>query len=101
MSNSTKNLMKIDLFTLCKISHLLEITEFGFNEFLTLLFQCLRGHGNYINELRTSPVNSMLLASASKDCTIRLWNIRFDQCLAILGGINGHLDQVLSIVGFD
>jgi polycomb protein EED len=40
----------------------------------------------------------MIVASASKDQTVRLWSIQHSQCLAIMGGIEGHRDQVISLV---
>jgi WD40 repeat protein len=40
----------------------------------------------------------MIVASAGKDFTVRLWNIRISQCLAIFGGVSGHRDQILSLV---
>jgi WD40 repeat protein len=62
-----------------------------------MLAMTLSGHGKDINDLKFSPTNEWLLLSASKDESIRLWNVKNAKCVAIFAGHEGHCDNVLAI----
>lgn len=57
----------------------------------------LRGIGNEVNDIRTCPSNSMLVATASKDHTIRIHHIRNNCPLVFIGGPKCHTDCVLTV----
>ncbi|RPB09643.1 WD40 repeat-like protein [Morchella conica CCBAS932] len=62
--------------------------------------QTLVGHGDEIMEILVSPINQDILASASADSTVRLWNISAEYerqpCALICAG-EGHRETILSI----
>ncbi|KAH0604483.1 uncharacterized protein H6S33_006860 [Morchella sextelata] len=62
--------------------------------------QTLVGHGDEIMEILVSPVDQDILASASADSTVRLWNIgaQYERqpCALICAG-EGHRETILSI----
>lgn len=62
-----------------------------------MLLITLSGHGNDIYDLKFSPTDEWLLASASTDESIRLWNVKNATCVAIFAGHEGHRDAVLSV----
>ncbi|KAI9207316.1 WD40-repeat-containing domain protein [Polychytrium aggregatum] len=56
----------------------------------------LQSHGADINDLKRHPRDDVILASASRDRSIRIWNAKRGMLLAILGGC-GHKDTIYSI----
>ena len=59
--------------------------------------KCLLGHGNAINDLKAHPINPDLLFSASKDESVRLWNVVTGVPVIIFAGDDGHRDEVISL----
>ena len=57
----------------------------------------LIGHGDEVWDLKTSPTDDWLLLSASKDGSIRLWNLRNGSPISMLAGHGGHREAVVSI----
>jgi len=55
------------------------------------------GHGDAVNEISYHPVWPSIIASASKDLTVRLWHVPSQTPIAIFGGFQGHQDQILSL----
>lgn len=55
------------------------------------------GHGDSINEIRTQAMRPALVISASKDESVRLWNVHTGVCVLIFAGAGGHRNEVLSI----
>jgi polycomb protein EED len=62
-----------------------------------MLAMTLSGHGKDIDDLKFSPTNEWLLLSASKDESIRLWNVKNATCVAIFAGHEGHRNNILAI----
>lgn len=55
------------------------------------------GHGGAVNQLKIAPHQPYLLASASSDRSVRLWNIETMVCIASFHGENGHRDDIVTI----
>jgi WD40 repeat protein len=58
------------------------------------LLHTLAGHTRAVSSMAFSPDGS-LLASASEDMTVRLWDPASGECL---GALEGHTDHVLGVV---
>ncbi|OJD38842.1 wd40 repeat-like protein [Diplodia corticola] len=65
------------------------------------LTRSLAGHGAAINDLAVSPLSPHILASASEDHSVRIWNLHPNSskqpCPVICSGAEGHRDRVLSV----
>lgn len=59
--------------------------------------QTFISHGGAINDLKINQNNAHMLLTASKDSSIRLWNLTTFTLVAIFAGIEGHRDEVVSV----
>lgn len=59
------------------------------------LARSLTGHGEAINDIKIHPRDPALALTASKDESLRLWNLRSGVTVAMFAGLQGHRGQVL------
>lgn len=59
------------------------------------LERTLIGHGEAINHCTTHPRDPALILTASKDESLRLWNLRTASTVAVFAGLRGHRGEVL------
>ena len=55
------------------------------------------GHTQSINDMLAHPHHPPLIFTASKDHSIRLWNIHENILVAIFAGVDGHRDEVITL----
>ncbi|MCD7463906.1 Polycomb group protein fie2 [Datura stramonium] len=77
----------------CGINGILRVIDAG-NE---KIYKSFVGHGDSINEIMTQPLKPALVVSASKDESVRLWNVHTGICILVFAGAGGHLNEVLSV----
>ncbi|KAG9147812.1 hypothetical protein Leryth_003427 [Lithospermum erythrorhizon] len=61
------------------------------------IIKSLIGHGGPINEVKTQPLKPSIALTASKDESIRLWNIQTGICIMKFAGEGGHRLDALSV----
>ncbi|CAK7201517.1 hypothetical protein SEUCBS139899_004223 [Sporothrix eucalyptigena] len=57
----------------------------------------LKGHGDWVNQVRIDGTASRTLFSASDDCTVKLWDLESKKCIRTFEGHVGHVQQVLTL----
>lgn len=57
----------------------------------------LKGHGEAIYDVKVHPRDPSLVVTASKDESLRLWNLRVGATVAIFSGLMGHRGEVISV----
>lgn len=55
----------------------------------------LIGHGEAINDMKVHPRDPALVITASKDESLRLWNLRVGITIAVFAGLKGHRGEVV------
>lgn len=61
------------------------------------LEKSLTGHGEAINDVKVHPRDSALVITASKDESLRLWNLRTGSTIAVFAGLKGHRGEVVHV----
>ncbi|KAH9887427.1 WD40 repeat-like protein [Xylariomycetidae sp. FL2044] len=64
--------------------------------FKTQQSYCLRGHTDWVNQVRIDLASRTLL-SASDDCTIKLWDLDSKTCIKTYEGHVGQVQQVMTL----
>lgn len=59
--------------------------------------QSLCGHGSAINDIAVHPFHPHIVATASKDHTIRVWNLHVGRPVLICQGDGSHVNEILSL----
>ncbi|CAK7268492.1 hypothetical protein SEPCBS57363_003119 [Sporothrix epigloea] len=57
----------------------------------------LKGHGDWVNQVRIDGTASRTLFSASDDCKVKLWDLESKKCIRTFEGHVGHVQQVLTL----